>query len=138
MVAPQYKIIRLDQDAALTRAQLEETLARIPISINILSSYDLSQDYASALANERLEEPVLAVNHGAQLIVLRPEPGKRLFNASFGKDRSMFEPLSVMDESTGGICSRYGFNTERLGLPYSVDLMLDIHKFGFLPINPQQ
>jgi len=130
MANTKYNIVRYDEGmSALTKEQLEETLSKIPISIEIRSGHGLS--LTARIEIESPEEPVLNVEHGAQLIVLKPQSGKRLADAAFYGNRSTFVPSRIMDECTGGgACSSYSFNTAKLGLPYNKDLMLDIHKLG--------
>jgi hypothetical protein len=129
MATPKYHIQKYDEGmSALTENQLAEILLRLPISIEIADGHELSLDARIADTNE---EPILNVQHGASLIVLRPQPGKRLADASFYGNRAMFVPSRIMDECTGGgACCSYSFNTWDLGLDYTVNLMLDIHKLG--------
>ncbi|MEK6845207.1 MAG: hypothetical protein AABY26_00490 [Nanoarchaeota archaeon] len=131
MATPKYNIVRYERTgSALTEEQLIETLSKIPISIQVKSGHDLSLT-ARVFESESSDEPILNVEYGAQLIVVKPQPGKRLADADFFGDRSIFVPSRIMDECTGGgACCSYSFNTERLGLPYAKDLMLDIHKLG--------
>ena len=131
MATPKYNIVKYEcSGSALTEKQLIETLSRIPISIQIKRGHDLSLT-AKVFESESSDEPILNVEHGAQLIVVRPQPGKRLADAGFFGDRSVFAPSRIMDECTGGdACCSYSFNTAKLGLPYAKDLMLDIHKLG--------
>ena len=65
------------------------------------------------------------------MIIVKPETGKRLADASFTGAGHDFHPSRVMDECTGGgACCSYEFNTKDLGFPFKQDLMLDIHKLG--------
>ena len=129
MADPKYNIVEIDYHAALTREQLQETLSKLPLDIDIKKGHDLS--LVARILSGSSDEPVLNVEHAAQLIVLKPQPGKRLSDAAFYGDRSMFVPSRIMDECTGGgACCSYSFNTARLGLPYDQNLMLDIHKLG--------
>jgi hypothetical protein len=130
MADPKYIITRYDEGlSALTREQLEETLKKIPISIEIRNGHELS--LTARIEQGTPEEPILNVEHGAKLIVLKPQPGKRLADATYHGAESLFTPSRIMDECTGGgACCSYSFNTGKLGLPYKIDLMLDIHKLG--------
>jgi len=131
---PKYNIVCVDESlSALKKDQLEEVLKRIPLSIEIRKGHNLSiLPHISYISESKSEDPVLNVEHGAQLIVLRPQSGMRLYDACFYGKRSNFVPSRVMDECTGGgACCSYSFNTKKLGLSYDKDLMLDIHKLGW-------
>ncbi len=131
MEDPKYKIVRYDEVlSALDLDQLKETLSKIPIGIEIRKGHDLSLT-SRIFEEDSPEEPILNVEHGAQMIILKPESGKRLSDAAFYGRSNIFVPSRVMDECTGGgACCSYSFNTSKLGLPYDKDLMLDIHKLG--------
>ena len=103
-------------------------LEKLPLSVRISTGHDLSLQARVSSSNE---EPILLVEHGASLVSLKPSPGKRLSDGSFGGERGVFSPSRIMDECTGGgACCSYSFNTAELGLPYSHNLMLDIYKLG--------
>jgi len=125
-----YRIVRYDEGASrLSREQLEETLERLPISFKVIDGHDLSLT-ARVYQESQCDEPVLNAEHGAGLIVLRPAPGKRLADGNVTQ-RGVFEPSRVMDPCTGGgACCSYSFNTGKLGLPYEINLMFDIHLLG--------
>ena len=129
-----YEVKSIDT-RCLSRSQLWQILENLPLSVEISNGHELplKPKLERAGEPESNEEPVLLVeHHGAQLISLRPLPGKRLSNACFyGEHREVFSPSRVMDEVTGGgACCSYSFNTRNLGLPFEKEMMLDIYKLG--------
>ncbi len=115
----------------LSLTRLEEVLRNIPLSVKTTKGRRLpAEGDSSKIVPDN--PTVLIVNHGAQVISLRPENGKRIYDASFYSERrEAFTPSRVLDESIGfGESNSYSFDTRNLGLPFSRELMLDIHKYG--------
>jgi hypothetical protein len=130
MVKPIYHIMTFDPGFSkeLTMDELVETLIELPISIGIAPGYELP---INRYVRRNEAEPILEVDSGGSIISLRPQKGMRLSDAAFCGDSSMFDPSRIMDECTGGgACSTYEFLTERLGLPFNRDLMIEVYKLG--------
>jgi len=117
----------------LSHSQLWQILENLSLSIEISDGHELPLKHKLNRAGEpeSTEEPVLFVEHDAQLISLRPPPGKRLSRCFYGEHKEAFSPSRVMDEDTGGgACCSYSFNTKALGLPFEKEMMLEIYKLG--------
>ena len=115
--------------SALTKRQLEQTLRAIPLSLKVTKGTELPNVSNPKIVNY---PTILLVNHGAQVITIRPQRGFRIYDGCFfGDDMNAFTPSRVLDEALGhGESNSYSFNTQDLGLPFRHRLMLDVHKYG--------
>ncbi len=112
-------------------SDLESVLRVLPLSVHISAGRRLS-----ARGKKPIELPAkLYVRWaGGEVFSVEPESGARISGGCFyGEYQNAISPSRVFDECIArheGETNSYYFNTQDLGLPFSRDLMIDVHKYG--------